>query len=49
MIIYLKNYMGLIFCEIINSHTYSTVLVLRHLVKNIVIFTHFITLAPPTP
>ncbi len=44
-----KNVIGLIFCEITNSHFYNTVSVSRYLVKNIVIFTHFITLAAPTP
>ncbi len=46
---YSKNVIGLIFCEITNSHPYNTVSVSRHLVKNIVIFTHFITVAAPTP
>ncbi len=41
--------MGLLFCEITNSHPYNTVSVSRYLVKNIVILTHFITLATPTP
>ncbi len=44
-----KNVTGLISCEITNRHPYNNVSVSRYLVKNIVIFTHFITLAAPTP
>ncbi len=44
-----KNVIGFVFCEITNSHSYNTVVVLRYLFKNIVIFTYFITLAAPTP
>ncbi len=44
MILYGVN----IFCEIIDSDPYNTVSVSRHLVKNFVLFTHFITLATPT-
>ncbi len=48
MIIYHKNAIGLIFCEITSVHPYNTISVSRYLVKNIVIFTHFIILAAPT-
>ncbi len=37
------------FCEITKSHPHNAVLVSRFLVKNIVVFTHFITLAASTP
>ncbi len=43
----LKNVIGLIFCEIISTHPHNAVSALRHLVTNIVISTHFITLAAP--
>ncbi len=44
-----KNVIGLIFGEITNSHPHTTVSVSRYLVKNIVIFTHLITSAAPSP
>ncbi len=44
-----KNVIGLIFCEITNSQPKNAVSVSRYLVKNFVIFTHFITLATPIP
>ncbi len=43
------NVISLIFCEITTCHPYNTVSVLRYLFKNIVLFTHFITSATPTP
>ncbi len=49
MIIYQKNVTGFIFCELTNSHPYNTVSEMRYLVKNIAVFTHFITLVSPTP
>ncbi len=42
--LFIKKWYQLAFCEITNSHLYNTVSVLRYLVKNIVIFAHFITL-----
>ncbi len=42
-----KNVIELIFCEITNTHPYNTVPVLRYMIKDYVIFTHFITLALP--
>ncbi len=44
----LENVIGLIFCEIGNSHPYNIVSASRYSVKSVVIFTHFITLAAPT-
>ncbi len=44
MIVDEKNVIGLIFCEITNSHPYNTVSALRYLV-----FMHFITLAALIP